>query len=181
MNNHKTPGEWKFHSGNRVIDCKTQGEWKIQLRMTINFISSKDSDETRTRRTTSDNIEIMMDNETDDITEELFKSCLQIYQEGLEESMRWSEFVFDSVDLLYYKLNKIILNRGESYVDFPEWLKNKKATVNPNSNDDKCFQCTLTAALNYQKIKNNPERVSKIKSFIDQYNWKRIDFPSHQK
>ena len=71
---------------------------------------------------------------------------------------------------MYYKLNKIILNRGESYVDFPEWLKNKKATVNPNSNDDKCFQCTLTAALNYQKIKNNPERVSKIKSFIDQYN-----------
>ena len=71
---------------------------------------------------------------------------------------------------MYYKLNKISLNRGESYVDFPEWLKNKKATVNPNNNDDKCFQCTLTAALNYQKIKNNPERVSKIKSFIDQYN-----------
>ena len=49
----------------------------------------------------SDNIEIMMCSETDDIIDEFFKSLLQKYQEGLEESMRGSEFVFDSVDLLY--------------------------------------------------------------------------------
>ena len=35
--------------------------------------------------------------------------------------------------------------------------------------------------MNYQNIKKNPQRISKIKSFIDQYNWKEIDFPSHQK
>ena len=68
--------------------------------MTINFIYSKDSDETRTMHTTSDNIEIMMDSETDEINEELFESLFQRYQEGLEESMKGSEFVFDSVDLL---------------------------------------------------------------------------------
>ena len=33
--NHKTEGEWKFHSGNRVINYKSQDEWKIQLSMTI--------------------------------------------------------------------------------------------------------------------------------------------------
>ena len=49
----------------------------------------------------SDNIEIMMCSETDDIIDEFFKSLLQKYQEGLEESMRGSEFIFDSVDLLY--------------------------------------------------------------------------------
>ena len=42
--------------------------------MVINFISSKDSDEIRTMHTKSNNIEIMMDNETDEIIEELFKS-----------------------------------------------------------------------------------------------------------
>ena len=74
--------------------------------MTINFIYSKDSDETRTMHTTSDNIEIMMDSETDEINEELFESLFQRYQEGLEESMKGSEFVFDSVDLLNYKFQK---------------------------------------------------------------------------
>ena len=54
-----------------------------------------------------------------------------------------SEFVFDSVDLLNYKFHKISLNRGRSYIDSPRWLKNKKATTNPKSNDDKCFQYAL--------------------------------------
>ena len=54
--------------------------------MAIDFISSKeDSDETRTMRTKTDNKEIMMGSETDYIIEELFKSLLQRYQEGLEE------------------------------------------------------------------------------------------------
>ena len=40
--------------------------------------------------------------------------------------MKGSEFVFDSVGLLYYKLHKISLNRGGSYIDSPEWLKKEK-------------------------------------------------------
>ena len=67
--------------------------------MSINFISSKDSDETRNMHTKSDNIEIMMGSKTDYIIDELFESFLQKYQEGLDESMTGSEFIFDSVDL----------------------------------------------------------------------------------
>ena len=65
----------------------------------------------------SDNIEIMMGSETDEMNEELFESLLQRYQEKLEESMRQSESIFDSVDVLYYHLNKITPNRGGSYID----------------------------------------------------------------
>ena len=90
-------------------------------------------------------------------------------------------FVYDSVDPLYYNLNKVSLSRGGSYMDSPKWLKNKKATINPKNNDDMCFQYTLTVALNYEQIKDHPERISKIKPFIDKYNWKEIDFPSHSK
>ena len=50
---------------------------------------------------------------------------MQKYQKGLGKSMKGSEFVFDSIDLLYYKLHKINLNRGGSYIDFPE-NKSKK-------------------------------------------------------
>ena len=92
--------------------------------MAIKFISSKeDSNETRTMLAKIDNIEIMMRSETDEIIEELFEYLLQKYQEGLQESMKGSEFIFDSVDVLCYDLNKISLNRGGSYIDSPEWLK----------------------------------------------------------
>ena len=95
--------------------------------------------------------------------------------------MRGSEFVYDSADSLYYNLNKISLSRGGSGIDSPEWLKNKKATINPKNDNDECFQYALTVALNYQNIKNNPERISKIQPFIDNYSWKEIDFLSHSK
>ena len=41
--------------------------------------------------------------------------------------MRGSEFVYDSVNVLYYNLNKVSLSRGGSYIDFPKRLENKKS------------------------------------------------------
>ena len=181
INDHKTQGKWRIHSGNKIIEHKTQSEWKIQITIAVNFTSSKDSDETRTMHTKRNNVEIMMGSETDEIFEELFKSFLQKYQEELEESMRGSEFIFYSLNSLYYNLNKIILSIGESYIDSPKWLKNKKAAINPKNNDDKCFQYALTVALDYEKVKKDSQRISKFKPFTDQYNWKEIDFPSHSK
>ena len=93
--------------------------------------------------------------------------------------MKGSECIFDSADALYYDPNKISLSGGGSNIDSPKWLKTIKATINPKNNDDKCFQYALTAALNHEQIKNNPEIISKVKPFIDQYNWKEIDFLSH--
>ena len=128
INDHKTLKKLRVHSRNEVINYVTQyGEWKIQLTMSINFISSKDSDENCNMHTKKDNIEIIMGSETNNIIEELCESLLQKYQEGLEESMRGSEFIFDSVDLLYYNLQRISLNRkGSSYIDSPKLLKIKK-------------------------------------------------------
>ena len=57
---------------------------------------------------------------------------------------------------MFYALNKISLSRGGSFIDSPEWLKNKKAIINPKNNDDKCFQYTLTVALNYELFKKDP-------------------------
>ena len=75
------------------------GGWKSQLTMSVNFIFSKDSDETRNMSTKRDNMEIMMGSETEEIIKEPFESLLQKYQEGLEEPIKRSEFIFDSVDL----------------------------------------------------------------------------------
>ena len=63
-----------------------QSEWKIQSTMEVNFVSSKpDSDETHTMHAKSNNIEIIIGSETEEVIEELFKSLLQRYRNGLEE------------------------------------------------------------------------------------------------
>ena len=86
--------------------------------------------------------------------------------------MRGSEFVFDYVQLLYYKCHKINLNCGGSYIDSPNWIKKKKATINLiNKKDNKCFQYAVTVALNYKEIKKDPQRITKAKPFETKYNW----------
>ena len=64
---------------------------------------------------------------------------------------------------------RISLNRGKSHIDSPKWLENEKVTTNLKNNDVKSFQYAVTAALNHEKMKSNPERILNIKPFIDQY------------
>ena len=128
----------------------------------------------------SDNLEIMMGGKTNEIIRNLFNSLLRRYQGGLQKSMRGSEFVFDYVKSLNYIFHKVDLKRSGSYIETPEWLENKGATINcQNDDDNKCFQYAFTIALNYNEIGSHHQRVNKVKSFIDQYNWKDINFPSH--
>ena len=98
-----------------------------------------------------------------------------------KKKIKGSEFEFDGVNFLYYDFNKISIYRGGPYIDSPKWLKDKKSTINPINNDYKCFQYAVILALNLDKIRKNPQRISKIKPFIDQYNWKEIDFPATSK
>ena len=161
---------------------KNKGKWKVQLIAEISFISLKPgSNEIRIMHTRSDNEEFMNGSDTDKIIEGLFESFLQQYEENLQEKMKGLDFELDGVNILYYDFNKISINRGGSYIDSPQWLKNKKSTINPINNDYKCFQYAVTLALNLDKIRKNSLRKSKIKPFIDQYNWKDIDFPATSK
>ena len=124
-----------------INDYKSKGEWKIQLTAEINFTSLKPhSDEARIMHTKSDNMEIVIGSDTNDVIKELFKSFLQRYQEGLQEKMRKSDFPFEGVNLMYYDFNKISLNRIGSYIESAKWIKDIKSTINPKNNDYKCFQ-----------------------------------------
>ena len=60
----------------------------------------------------------------------------------------------------------------------PDWIKNKKATINIKNEDGKCFQYAATVALNFEEIKWNAERISNNKLFINKYNWEEINYPS---
>ena len=154
----------------------------MQVSAEINFISLKPgSDETRVMYTRSDNEEFMSGDDTNEIIKLLFESFLQRFEESLQNKMRGSEFEFDGINFFYYSFNKTSIYRGGTYIDSPKWLKNKKSTINPKNNDDKCFQYAVTLSLNLDNINKHPQRISKIKPFIGQYNWKDIDFPPTNK
>ena len=106
---------------------KNKGEWKIQLRAAINFVSLKPgSAEPRIMYTRSFNEEIMEGSDTDEVIKSLFESFLKIYDSNLQEKMKGSDLAFDGVNSLYYDFNKTSINRGGSYMDSPKWLKKIK-------------------------------------------------------
>ena len=65
-------------------------------------------------------------------------------------------------------------------IDSPDWIKNKKAARNSIKKKDKCFQYAVAVALNYEEIKKDPKRITKIKPFINKYNWEEINFLSEK-
>ena len=142
-------------------NLKKYGTWKIQLTIAINFITFIDNE--RVMDSQSDNIEIMVYDEPDEVIKERFDSLKNRYQINLE-LMKGSDFVFDYVHLLYYNCYKINLNCGGSYIDSPDWIKNKKATMNLiKKEDNKFFQYNVTVGLNYVEIKKDLQRITRIK------------------
>ena len=151
---------------------KAKGEWKLQLLAEISFISQKpDSNEIRTMYTRSTPEEIIIGSETEEVAENLIMSILQKYQDNLQNKMKGSDFIFNGINYLYYDLNRITISKGGSYIESPKWFKDKKCCINQNSNDNKCFQYAATLALNIKSINKHHQRISKIKPFIDNYNW----------
>ena len=164
--------------GDLINVYKTKGEWKLQLSAEISFISQKPgSDEKRVMYRKSINEEIMSGSETEQITEKIIVSLLQKYQDNLQNKMRGSDFVFDAINCIYYDFNRITISQGESYIESPKCLKDKKCTINQTNSDNMCFKYAGTLALNLNKINKNPQRISNIEPFIDNYNWNRINFP----
>ena len=108
-----------------INNLKNSDMWRIQLTIANNFICSIDNDEEHVMHSRSDNIEIMINDEADEVIKELIDSLKNRYQNNLE-SVKGSEFVLDYVHLLYYKCHKINTNCGGSYMDSPDWIINKE-------------------------------------------------------
>ena len=104
---------------------------------------------------------------TENVIDTIFNTILQRFQR---------EFIPDSVELLYYHFQRIDIRRAESYIMSPDWIASKKATINPkNEKDNKCFQWSIIAGLNYNKIKE--KELKKLLKF------RRVDtdFSSYQR
>ena len=105
-------------------------------------ISTKNFEENRTKYSASEPVEVFMGSHTEDVIDTLFNTTLQRFQQAQETSNdNGSEFIPESVELLYYYFQKIKIRRAESYIMSPNWIVKKKATINlKNEKDNKCFQ-----------------------------------------
>ena len=149
--------------------------WEIQISMHVNFISSKDTRETHNIYVWSDNVSILRGSDTDYIIKEIFRSFLRNYQEELK-IIKGIHLVFESVELMDYKLDRVRLRRGGLYVKSTEWLANKKATINPkNKNDDEFLWWSTISALNYNEI------MKSLKTYLKKIKHRDTDFSSHQR
>ena len=108
----------------------------------------------------------MMNEEADKVIKQFFDLLKNRYQNNLE-SMKASEFVFNYVHLFSYKFHRINPNRGGS--------------INPiNKIDNTWFRYAVAVVINHEVIGKNPERITKIKPFINTCNWKGINYPSQK-
>ena len=162
-----------------LIDQNKGEEQKIQV--DIGFYKVHIDDKRRiTHFSKSDNIICIPSSDTSKILDELLSSLYEKYQVDLTTSRTSSSFVFESVEECNIHFHKIDLRRGASYIESPDWLKNKKCTINPkNENDVYCFMYSITMALYHDEIGKNVERISKkLMQYANKINWHNIDFPA---
>ena len=100
---------------------------KIQLVMQNSCISTRNFEEARTIYSASKPVEIFMGSNTENVIDTLFSTILQRFQQAQETSNdKGSEFIPESVELLYYYFQKISIRRVESYIMSPDWILIKK-------------------------------------------------------
>ena len=125
----------------------------------------------------SDNEEIRLGNETDDIAKRLINSFLNNYQKEELILRNRNNFKLESADLLSYHIHKTSLKRGNPYINSPEWVASKKAIINLKIVDNRCFEYSIVVALRHKEFKNQPERIQgNHHLFSCDYSWQGIDF-----
>ena len=68
-----------------------------------------------------------------------------------------SGLTLDKIMHLFINFHRLVLTRGSSYIEFPGWIKSKKAMINPQNKDEECFKWAVTGALHHEDIKDHTE------------------------
>ena len=142
---------------------------KVKLTVDAVYRLKKDPNDKRTLHIKSKN--------TTDI-DEIFSQLIKKHEE-LSKSLKNIDLASEGIESITYNFTEII--KMNTFVESPEWLKNKKCTINPQNNDNKCFQYAVTPALYHQQIMGSKFfRVSKIKPYVNNLNWNNVNFPPQE-
>ena len=111
--------------------------------------------------------------------DEIVSAMIKYMKQQIENpALRDSKFVFDRIihmDIDFHRLN---LTRGSSYIPLPDWLAKKKAIINPKNSDLECFKWAVIAAMRWEVIDRDHQRISKLRRYEDDFDWDGIKFPA---
>ena len=166
------------HHVERVLEemVRRGGSWKVQLNVAILFRKRDGSEEYETQIWSSPHT-VMEGTDMEEFLDEMRVYLLRQYEKVIN-TMEASDYVFVRIVEMTYHCHRVDLNRGGSYIELPDWVKNKKCCINPKNDDDECFKWAVLAALHHKEIGVHPERISKLRSYVDRYNWNGIEFPT---
>ena len=156
---------------------KTGDTWKVQLNIAPLF-RKVDGEDGGVNPIWSRPHVIMRGTDLEEVIEEMYQKILSDY-EVMSQACESSNYVFVRIVEMTYHCHRVDMTRGSSYVDLPDWIKNKKCCINPkNEDDDEFFKWAVTVALHYNDIGKDCQRISKIKSHTEKYNWSGIKSPT---
>lgn len=123
----------------------------------------------------TDNIIVERDTNLSELFEE---SVLTIILLKIDEAiMKGSGFTLSSIEELVVEVNRYDPIRGSSYIKTPKFLADKRAIVNVENEDEKCFMWAILSALHYNDIKSNRKAVKKYEKYENELNFNGIEFP----
>ena len=162
-----------------LIDENKAYEQKLQIDIVLNMMHISNNHGS-TQFSSSDNVICMPFSNTNEILEPLLTSLYERFQDDLQLSPDTSSFVDESIEECNIHLDKIDLYRSASFIDPPDWLKHKKATMNAqNVNELYCFMYAVAIALFNKEFGNNLGGISRnLRLYSNIFNWHDITFPT---
>ena len=111
--------------------------------------------------------------------DEIVSAMIEHMKQQIENpALRDSKFVFDRIIHMDIDLHRLNLTRGSSYIPLPDWLAKRKAIINPKNSDLECFKWAVIAAMRWEEIDKDHQRISKLRRYEDDFDWDGIKFPA---
>ena len=110
---------------------------------------------------------------------EIVSAMIEHMSQQIENpALKDSKFVFDRIIHMDINFHRLSLTRGSSYIPLPDWLTKKKAIINPKNSIQECFKWAVTAAMRWEEIDRDNQRISKLRRYEDDFDWDGIKFPA---
>lgn len=146
---------------------------KFYLTLQVQFTKTKDDQVEIAEPHFHGRCHILLNN--DDIESALRESIMKMFNAFIEYQREGSNWVLDKVLGVTVHIVQYNPIKGSSYLPLPTKLASKKAIVNVQNADQKCFMWSILAA--FYPMTNNPQRVINYVQQIDKLDFSGIEFP----
>ena len=142
---------------------------------TFNAFKSKKTNEEVRHSVKSRRYEITNEEEITNVLNQM-ASDIELQMDRMELSE--SGLVITQIDKLKFNFDKFNPTRGGKFIPLPKWVSDKKACINIQNEDNKCFKYSVQCGICKVYEKDHPNRLYHYKNLTDELNWTNVNFPS---